>query len=287
MLITTLIRQGVDERHIHFKSGELLVKTVIPHRVSIARSKIDFAVTVESVHQTILLGQIEMKKVEHEQQWDLSSSSNFRQTVCYSITSLAYSRWGVGKDVLGDRPLVSILLDQDCLYKLIFTKPEPAEISENPFRLRLRVEIYSNPSKMYEVLAEYTHQLVTDFKDMQLATTLSTVYPSMWSPINFDLEEADARFGNTWNLGFVFKAKGSRILKFFEDLNRRSSLNVWASGMSKQEIKQEAVYYVKCLHSILTLGWKDSAANVVRLCGKSIAVTKFNQVKAVSCSCPW
>jgi hypothetical protein len=263
----------VHESHIYFKRGEQLVKQTMPCRVSVAKSKMDFAVTVVAMQQNILLGQIEVKKLEQKNEHDLSSSSNFRQTVCYSITSLAYSRWGPGKCVFGDSPLVSILLDQKSLYKLIFTKP--LNISEHPFRLRLRVEIYSKPSKMYEVLTEYTRQIVTDYKNILRAVTLSRVHPAMWSPINFDFEEADSRFGNKWNLGFVFKAKGSRFLEFSEpDL----SFDHWAAGMSSADIDVEDMYFVKCLHSILTLGWRESLSNVIFVCERSISEKEYIEV---------
>ena len=243
----------------------------------------DFALVVGVADQKLLVGQIEVKKVQRELYPDLSDSPNFRQTVIYSITSLAYSRWGAGQSVLGDRPLVAILLrvDQGCLYKLVFTKP--ADIYENPFKLCLRVEIYTNPSKMYEVLKDYTHQIVADYNDMLCAAKLSTVHPSLWSPINFDLEEDDSRYGNKWNLGFVFKTKGSRFLKFIEDVGPDSSRDRWASGMSQKEINPDAVYFVKCLHSMITFDWKDSYFKVALLCETSISFTEFTKVSQLSC----
>ncbi len=271
--MTLLVIGQVQEHHIYFKPRELLVKTTMPYRVSVANSKMDFAVVVMAFQQNVLLGQIEMKKLEQESVHDLSASSNFRQTVCYSITSLAYSRWGPGKCVFGDRPLVSILLDQKCLYKLIFTKP--TDISEHPFRLRLRVEIYSKPSKMYEVLTEYTQQIVSDYNKMLRAAVLSRVHPAMWSPINFDFEEEGSRFGNKWNLGFVFKAKGSRFLEFTEP---EVYIDHWAVGMSKTDIEPDDLYFVKCLHSILILGWKENLSSLNVLCQRSISVKEFMKV---------
>jgi hypothetical protein len=274
-----LIRQ-VDVDDIYFKH-ELLVNKTIPNRVSISKSRMDFALVVGFADQKILVGQIEMRKVQQELFLNLSDSLNFRQTVINSITSLAYSRWGAGQGVLGDRPLVSILIDQGCLYKLVFTKP--ADIYEHPFKLYLRVEIYSNPSKMYEVLKDYTHQIVADYNDMLRAATLSTVHPSMWSPINFDLEEADSRYGNKWNLGFVFKAKGYRFLKFIENVDPDSSRDRWVSGMSQKDINPDSVYFVKCLHSMITFDWRDSYFKVALLCEISVSFTEFTKVSQPSC----
>ena len=73
---------------------ELVVKTITPH-CSVAESKIDVALM--SASQMLLLGMIELKINLSQAALETAQL----QTVRYTLSALAYSRWGVRGGVRG------------------------------------------------------------------------------------------------------------------------------------------------------------------------------------------
>ena len=106
MLYFQVDRQCVECR---YETTELLVNKIIPHKTTLGFSRMDFSFL--SKKKNLLLALIEVK-ADNGRFELLKTSDALRQTACYSILPLAFSRWGIASRA-GDEALDSLLIFPD------------------------------------------------------------------------------------------------------------------------------------------------------------------------------
>ena len=177
-------------------------------------AKADFALVWKEPEtgRKLCLGIIEYKK--DGAAVNFLRSDAVRQTVCYSLTAMAYSRWGVLK---WTEQLVSLLVFQGCLCRLVLSKP--CDYVAKPFGLNLRIEFTTDPKIMGWVFNEYIQDLKRDWNKCKSIPGTCKVNPRSWLPINFfhEIEEEDEEILEP-NLGFVFRTKLKTMAKLKPDL---------------------------------------------------------------------
>ena len=238
-------------RHAETGLKELSVNQIIPHNTSLGRSLMDW--TILSPCETIVLGYIEFKRSNGRCE-PLKFTSDIKQTVCYAVSALAYSRWGVLQQE-GTDPIIALLIYQECLYRLSFTKPSSAV---NPFGLRLRIEYTDHFETMTLVLKEYVQALKSDYLILEKSMPPSKLVNfRAWSPMNIDMESPDTALLNNLvpNFGFVFTSQASAVGQL------KSFCSVVAS--SGAETAHDEIFVLKYLSALLDIDYEKSHKSIV------------------------
>jgi hypothetical protein len=149
----------------------------------------------------VALAEVKEKHVAYE--------DSIRQTIAYSLVALAYCRWGRWRN---KKPLVSLLISPDCLYRLTFSKS-----ADRPFGIDLKIEKTEEEIQMEFEIEQYVQNFIHDLQEIDQVKLLNhtDVDPVDWSPINLLSNEFPSskpwNLARTPNLGFVFKTFGKVV----------------------------------------------------------------------------
>ena len=103
--------------------GELLVSKIITHRCSIGKARMDLVLLSDD--ESLLFAVVEFKcgmgDIQNE-----TTMNRILHLLSYSIGPLAYSRWGVCRDM---GSIVSLLIYPRRLYQLILHKPKSDDVT--------------------------------------------------------------------------------------------------------------------------------------------------------------
>jgi len=200
---------------------------------------------------------------------DFAYVDSIRQTVAYSLTALAYCRWGRWRN---KAPLVSLLLSPDCLYRLTFSKS-----ADKPFGIDLKIEKTDDEIQMEYEFAHFVENFLNDFHkiDDEMFLDHNDVDPLDWTPINIKSNEMPSLkpwiLARSPNLGFVFKTAGNAV---------QSLQKMYAPSQDNfPNISSELPVVVKYLSALLDPGYRDTVATVNAIINKFPAA--MNQTHSV------
>ena len=150
-----------------------------------------------------LMGMFEVKKLI---QSDDQCQKYVSEAVCYMISALAFSRWGM----LGKLdPLVALLISPTKLYRLTLSKPQDEAIG-----LNLKIKNTTDLLMMEWVLSEYVKSYVNEQRQLNPANIISpdSVNPFDWAPLNFDGSKWTP-ISKQYNLGFLFRTTSDEVTR--------------------------------------------------------------------------
>ena len=225
--------------------GELLVSKIITHRCSIGKARMDLVFLSDD--ELLLLAVVEFKCGTGDIQ-NKTTVDHIKQLLSYSIGPLAYSRWGVCRD-LGS--IVSLLIYPRRLYRLTLHKPKPDDVTR-AFGLSLDIETTDDAVTMYAVLKQYLEAYSNAFRTLRKTT--DRVNPRDWTPLNFDLD--DSAVTRDPSLGFVFRTAPQKIKILMSLQMQKRILSTFINQDPTFDSEQPVI--VKYLSSLLDLDFMES-----------------------------
>jgi hypothetical protein len=155
------------------------------------------------VENTFLLRFLEVKAVITKEDF----YEKARQTICYMISALAYSRWGVWRK---GEPLVSLLIASNCLYRFTLSRPENIAVG-----FIVTIEEAKDVATMEWAPSDYIDGYIRDFHDFLSCSANSKsqfVNPFDWTPLNFGSSDW-IPVSKAYNFGFLFKTTSDEVIR--------------------------------------------------------------------------
>jgi len=252
----------MTQRHVIDKK-ELFVGTILKY-CSISCSSVDLSFLYPD-NSALLAVMGCKKKIEGTEQL----RADVFQVVSYMLCPLAYSRWGIFKNV---EPLTALLITPTCLYRLTLSKPD---IRGHPFGLHLRIEKTTAVRSMGWAVHKYVCSFINDYNLLKAQGLVAPfrVDPRLWTPMNifakFELEP----FPHP-HFGFVYKTTSqviNRIARFYK-----------AQSLKFRTLPLGMTLVVKYLSTLLTVDYSSSLMSISSLLDKENLAKSEARFRAAS-----
>ena len=193
------------------RGGRLSVHDIVPG-CTMSNAYLDVALMANSlpfkypgiiVENTFLLRFLEVKTVITNENFDEKA----RQTICYMVSALAYSRWGVWRK---REPLVALLIASNCMYRFTLSRPENIAVG-----FIVTIEEAKDVATMEWALSDYIDGYIRDFHDFLSCSANSKtqfVNPFDWTPLNFGNSNW-IPVSKAYNFGFLFKTTSDEVIR--------------------------------------------------------------------------
>ena len=186
------------------------------------------------------------------------------QTVCYMVSALAYSRWGVLQD---KSPLVALLVASDCVYRLTLTRATTRAMG-----FMIAIDKAKDVVAMEWVLAEYMRSYISDYRKLSSIAADSTnkiVDPFDWAPLNFGNSQLWSPLCEEHNFGFIFRTTSDEVIRVTEDFGLE-----WVVG----EVSPGANVVVKHVNAILDIDFESGVESIKSILSKFVTAAKDAEI---------
>lgn len=154
---------------------------------------------------SILLGVMELKnKITDDDQF----KEAVHQVVCYMVSALVYSQWGV---LQTRAPLVALLVASNCVYRVTLSRTK-----EKATGFMKTIDKAKDVASMEWILSDYIERCISDMKVTSRTphSKSQVVNPFDWAPLNFGSSEWIST--PDYNFGFLFNTSSDEVIRVKE-----------------------------------------------------------------------
>ena len=183
----------------------------IVSRCSLKNAYIDVALTanrpIEDSPANILVAFLELKNVLRD------NSEEFAETIyeiiCYMVSALAYSQWGVLKIRV---PLVALIVASNCVYRVTLSRTQSRAMG-----FMMAIDKATDVAAMEWILSDYIERYTSDRQISSHTSDSETqvVVPFDWAPLNFGNSKWN-QLSTEYNFGFLFKTSSDEVIRVKE-----------------------------------------------------------------------
>ena len=231
--------------------ARLFVSEIVP-RCCLENSYIDVALMTNrpmtDSPAKILLGFLELKNVLPDNSQEFAES--IYQTICYMVSALAYSRWGVLKI---REPLVALIVASNCVYRVTLSRTQSRAMG-----FMMAIDKANDVAAMEWILSDNIERYISDREILSLTSDSKTqgVIPFDWAPLNFGNSKWNP-LSTEYNFGFLFKTSSDEVIRVKENYQLQ-----WVIG----PLPRPGVnVIVKHVNAILDIDYEAGITSVVSI----------------------
>ncbi len=240
-----------DDRRARMSVGEIVPSSRMENAyidVSLMANRI-MTNTQRTMQSKLLIGALELKNVTSEEDFPQA----VHQTVCYMVSALAYSRWGVLQD---KAPLVALLVASNCVYRFTLTRPKSRAMG-----FMMAIDKAKDAAAMEWLLSDYIQRYVSDCRKISSLTFDSRTHVDTfdWAPLNFGSSKWSP-LSESHTFGFLFKTTSDEVIRVGEDYELE-----WDMGA----ISPGADVVVKHVNALMDIDFESGSASIASILSES------------------